>query len=633
MNLILAALLTSCLVLIQCLVGGTRLIFSFPAYALAAIAAVLSVFWIRRPNIKPASACLASTLLLGGYILGRAWLSPVPYLARTDVFMVAGVLLVYLLTALCLHESRPRLWIITALLVVAAVHVGVGLVQFRERNGFMLFGFLRGDDSWRASGMLISGNHLAGYLESLALVALSLTIWSRCRLGTKMITGYMVAFCYLGVVISGSRGGYLTTVVSLVVFGMLAAWTVGIYKRGKFGVLLVGIFVAGLLALGATGYLMRSNSSINERLQRVFEVSRDARVSNWRATLDQYHLNLVWGTGAGTHLYYGRLFRYPKIQFDPIHAHGDYLELLAEYGIVGELLATIFLVTHLANGVRGIREITVRRLCNALASARSDSLALTFGATAAVVALMAHSVVDFNMHIPANALLFAFLFGVLANPGIDRPEPIRSRLSPVLLLRAGLVVLGIAMLAGVVLKYPGEYRTEQARVALRNGDYQGCIEQASLAIEADPSNPYPYFYQGEAQRITAVKMLIPALRTVLFEKAIASYRGGLEHFPQDESLMLRMAQALDGARRFEEAEEAYLRAIAQDPNLGVLYAYYAAHLKLLGQPAAAEKCLQTARNLGASGAHLIGMAEVKSILDAGAPDSNPEAANSPSIKP
>jgi len=615
MNFLLAALLTSCLVLIQCLIGGTRLVFSFPAYALAAAAAVLSLFWIRRPIVKPASACLLSTLLLAGYVFYRAWVSPVPYLARTDAFMIGGALLVYLLTALYLHESRPRLWIVAALLAVAAVHVGVSLVQFRDQNGFMLFGFLRGDNSWRASGMLISGNHLAGYLESVALIALSLTAWSRCQLGTKLLTGYLAAFCYLGVVLSGSRGGYLSSMGSLVVFAALSVWTVGIYKRGKIGSSLVGIFAVGLLLLGGTGYLMRHNKSINERLQRGLAVSQDARVYNWKATLDQYRLNPIWGTGAGTHLYYGRLFRRPQIQYDPVHSHGDYLELLAEYGIVGELLAVVFLLTHVVNGIRCIREITLRRLCNALASARSNSLALTLGATVAVTALMAHSVVDFNMHIPANALLFAFLFGVLANPGIDRPAPVRWA-SWAILLRGGLVVLGIAMLAGIAARYKGEERTEQARVALRNHDYQGSMQQAALAIEADPSNPYAYFYQGEAQRITALRMQIPSLRSVFFEKAIASYRDGLEHFPQDENLLLRLGQALDGARRFEEAEEAYLAAIGQDSNLGVLYAYYAAHLKLTGQQEAATKCLETAGRLGTQQAHSIGMAEAQSILDA-----------------
>ena len=617
MHFLLAVLLTACLVTLQCLVGGTRFIFSFPAYAMAAAAAVLSIVWIRRPRINPSLLCLISTLLLAGYVLARAWVSPVPYLARTDIFMVAGALLVYLLTSLYFHESRTRLWIVTALLAVAAVHICVGLLQFRDSNGYMLFGFLRGDETRRASGMLISGNHLAGYLEALALFALSITLWGRFRLGFKFLTGYLIVFCYLGVILSGSRGGYLSSLASLVAFAMISIWVTGIYRRRNFGSIIAGTFMAGVLLLWGVSHAMSHNTFINKRIELLTQSSKDVRVYNWLATLDQYKLNPVWGTGAGTHLYYGRLFRRPQIQADPIHSHGDYLELLAEYGIVGEALALFFLLTHLFNGIRSIREITVRRLCNALTSPRSDALALTLGATTAVIALMAHSVVDFNMHIPGNALLFAFIFGMLANPGIDRTQSIPSWTHPATLLRGGVAVLGVAMLAAIAYRYQGEASTEQARISLRNRDYQACIEQATLAIKADPSNPDPYFYQGEAQRITALRMQLPALRSVLFEKAIEAYRRGLMQFPQDENLLLRLGQALDGARRFDEAEEVYCRVIALDPNLGILHAYYATHLRLVGKGEAAKKSLDAARQLGLGDAHNVGRAEAQSILEAG----------------
>ena len=615
MNLLFVALLTGCLVLIQCLIGGTRLIFSFPAYALVASAAVLSLFWIRRPSFKPSTACLVSTFLLAGYVFCRAWVSPVPYLARADLFMIAGALLVYLLTALYVHETRPRLWIVASLLIVATVHIVVGLLQFKGHNGYMLFGFIRGDITPRASGMLICPNHLAGYLESVGLIALSITVWSRFRIGAKMLAGYLTAFCYLGVILTGSRGGYLSAIFSLVVFGMLSVWVVSIYRHRNLDSFFLGTIAAGLLLLCTTGFVMTHNHYINERLHRLIESTKDVRVYNWLATLDQHKLNPAWGTGAGTHAIYGRLFRRPQIQADPLHSHGDYLELLAEYGVIGELLAVAFLIVHLGTGIRSIRRITIRRLCNTLVSARSDALALTLGSTAAVAALMAHSVVDFNMHIPGNALLFAFLFGMLANPGIDKQSaPAASFEFSTFLLRGGFALLGIATLVGIARFYEGEALTEETRIALRSRDYQNCIQLASQAIKADPSSPAPYFYQGEAYRITALEMKVPALRSVWFENAIASYNAGLKHFPQDETLLVRLGQALDGAHRFDEAEEAYLNAIRWDPNLGILYAYYAAHLQLTGQKDAAKGCLNAAQRLGTQNPHSIGMAEVQSIL-------------------
>ena len=361
--------------------------------------------------------------------------------------------------------------------------------------------------------------------------------------------------------------------------------------------------------------MMSHNHFLSDRMDRLGKATQDVRVYNWLATLDQFKLSPVVGTGAGTHLYYGRLFRRPQIQADPVHAHSDYLEMLAEYGLIGELLALLFLGTHLYNGIWTAREITLRRLCNSLTSARSDSLALTVGAVVAVIALAAHSVVDFNMHIPGNALLFAFLFGILANPGLERSQSDTERFSRGMLVRGGLCLLGVVLLTGVGLKYKGEKLAEQARVALRNTDYKVCIEKALGSIAADASNPNAYFYLGEAYRVSALGVRVPALRVALFEKAAGAYRAGLERFPQDENLMVRLGQALDGARRFDEAETFYVQAIHSDPNLGVLYAYYSSHLKLTGQGDAAKKSLDKARQLRVSKAHTLGMDEVRSILE------------------
>ena len=58
-----------------------------------------------------------------------------------------------------------------------------------------------------------------------------------------------------------------------------------------------------------------------------------AELDLWKAAIDQAKMNPVVGTGAGTYQYLARLFRPPFTQSDPVYAHNDYLQLLAEYGI------------------------------------------------------------------------------------------------------------------------------------------------------------------------------------------------------------------------------------------------------------------------------------------------------------
>src|SRR5205085_9096902 len=92
-----------------------------------------------------------------------------------------------------------------------------------------------------------------------------------------------------------------------------------------------------------------------------------------------------------------------------------------EYGIVGGVLFLLFLAAHLHHGWRNFQRLGPRRVAISRNLA-SYSLALNLSALAAVAAYMVHSVVDFNLHIPANALLMAFVFGLLANPGIPSDE-------------------------------------------------------------------------------------------------------------------------------------------------------------------------------------------------------------------
>ena len=598
---------------IQCLIGGTRLLFSFPTYACVGTVAVLSIASIRRAISPPSRMALFSAVALAGYVLVRAYLSENAYLSWPDFYMAGACLAVYLITALYLN-TRHRLWLIWVFIAVAALAVGVGVIQFGTDQKFMIFPFMVRPEGGidRASGLFISGNHFAGYLEAVALICLSLTLWSRWQLPAKFVTGYMVLMCYLGVVISGSRGGYISSASSLLVFCALCIWISHLIEpKRTVLLLLIGVTAVGIVLAGAATMALNSRM-IRSRLHQ--GVTTDVRRFNWLAAVDQFKHSPWVGTGAGTHLIYGRLFRRPQLQSDPVHAHGDYLELLAEYGIAGEALALLFLGTHLASGLRGIRQIASRRLRGTI-EPRSDTLAVGLGGVVAVCALAVHSVVDFNMHIPGNALFFAFLFGTLANPGTERPDKPPGWTSPEMALRLLLLLLGAGLLALVLPKLKGELLSEQARIALRDKKYSDCLELAKQASVLQPLNHSNFFYSGEANRVLALTIGMPAVRPLYFQNALESYRKGLKLFPNDVNLLVRCGQTLDGLRRYTEAEECYRTALKWDPNLGLIHAYYAAHLHLIGSREEEKKARQKASELSQQNVAEIGMAEAHSLLE------------------
>jgi O-antigen ligase len=99
------------------------------------------------------------------------------------------------------------------------------------------------------------------------------------------------------------------------------------------------------------------------------------------------------------------------------HAHNDYLELLADTGLMGGLCGLGFIALLLWQGLKRLESAK-------WGSAR----AIRGGSLAACAGLLIHSLVDFNLHIPSNALLFLLLAGA-ATAKISEPSPLRYKLS------------------------------------------------------------------------------------------------------------------------------------------------------------------------------------------------------------
>jgi O-antigen ligase len=611
-NVVYLVLLALTWVGIECFIGGTRLVFSLPAYGVLSLAAILTLGSIWRKRTPPNALCLVSTLILGGWILFRALHSPIEYLALPDFFMMIACLMAYLLTAYYLTGNREHTALIAVLWAIAGLEVWVGIVQFGSDPNFMLFGLLR-PVTLRASGMYISANNFAGYLVTVAILSISLGVWSRWRVWAKILAFYIALCCLLGVAISGSRGGYFATIASLIAFGFATVYTIRIVDPRRF--LPIALAASGGLAavIIIAAFLMTHSEMLTHRMKTM--VGSDVRIYNWEAAIDHIRVSPWVGTGAGTHLIYGRLFRRPQIQADPVHAHCDYLELLAEYGIVGGICMALFLAAHVRNGLATFSLILRRRLLTS-GLPRSNTFAIQLGALCAVAGLAIHSVVDFDMHIPGNALVFAFLFGILANPGIDRPPAFADRITP--WAKVLLPALGVLMLWRGTPLFPSEYYSELARRALRLDDFLTTIQYARLAIGTDPGqpdsaaaappatarpalidkmlsatggnpkNPDPYFYLGEANRVIGLRMPNPYMRRRYYGEAASAFEAGLQVFPQDESMLVRYGQTLDGLHQYKDADAIYQKALSCDPHLDSLYGFYENHLVAEGKKAEAD---------------------------------------------
>lgn len=607
MPYLLAALILLALLVTQTLIGGAKLLYSIPGYTLIAVAGLLSVIGFLRRQRSADAVCVMATLCMAGYLVGRAILSPVDYLARPDLYLLLGCLVVYLVTAYSLTGSKQRILVLGGLLVFAFAHIVVGVIQFKEGKQYMpLPWIIRTGYESRASGLYICPNHFAGLLEALGLVAVSLAVWSRSTAMVTILFGYTAAACFLGVAISGSRGGYLSSATGLLVFAATSVVVVRSlvprhsWKLGPLVVLCTVLFCAGAF------FLMKKSDALHARVDSIAETS-NIRILLWEAALKQFVQNPLRGTGAGTYLYYGRHFRSAVVQNDPIYVHNDYLHLLAEYGAAGAALMLLFLGTHLAAGWRWLGWCLKERLRSA-GLVSSNSLALQVGAISVVAAYLVHSVLDFNAHIPANALLLAFLFGMLANPGMDG-APVRwpgmARLGGILA-----PAIGLWILLGATPKLFGEYYSERARIGLRDNVPTEALQFATIGLGFEQANPDLYYYLGESHRLLMDDAQSADEKEFHGTAALEAFKMGLKAFPWDLRSLLKCGRTLDELRRFPEARGYFLRALDADPNFTNVYAYYGLHFHRQGHLDQAEIHYRKALKLGENQVAKIGLEEI-----------------------
>lgn len=577
------ALLAGALVVIQILIGGTRLIFAFPSYAILALVALLTVFVFARPRPRPTQLCLIGAAIFFAYILLRAFFSPVAYTARQDIYSVLGGLIVYWFVALFCTSAKPRAWVIVTLLGLALVHVLIGAIQFRDGKNFMLIEFLqRVDYGRRASGFYVCPNHLAGALEVLGIFGLGLVCWSRFPVWGKLLIGYASGICYVGVLLSGSRGGFASAIVSLLVFGFLSLlvlrrassrlfWTVG------------GIAaLAAILVGGAALLFIKKSDYLTDRAHNALSTV-PVRLDLWHAAIEEWKSAPLIGTGSGTYLYFGRMFRTERMQADPVNAHNDYLHLLAEYGLIGGALLVFFLLPHLWNGWRNFQRLGPKRVAvshNFL----STSLALNLGALSAVAAYIVHSFVDFNLHIPANVLLLAFAFGILANSGVTRDESDVNVPMSILAWRALLLGTGIFLAIQAFRLLPGEYFAEHARSTLRNNEPDAAARFAGRGLETERQNPFLYQYLASAKLTKCDSEGNTSDKVSCYEEALTALQKARDLAPSDRTFLVPLALTYDGLGRFAEAEWIYDEARRWDPKSIYLDEFYKYHLSRWQNP-------------------------------------------------
>ena len=250
-------------------------------------------------------------------------------------------------------------------------------------------------------GPYANRNHFAGFAELVLSLALVPLVLGRVRRERWPVVSLFVVVGIGALFLSASRGGIVSFGVELAVLALAMILRRTIGKQLLAGAVVLVLAVVMVSWLGVGQVLQRFSSF------QTLEATAGKRASMRRDTWQVFLNHSLTGTGLGTlqivyppyeSLYDGKIVN---------HAHNDYLEALAETGVLGGLCCAWFLAVLFGESLRRVRQL-------------SDSFAgtLQLSGLVACTGFLVHSLVDFNLHIPSNALLF-FLMAHLATAQIQ----------------------------------------------------------------------------------------------------------------------------------------------------------------------------------------------------------------------
>ncbi|MFC2161165.1 O-antigen ligase family protein [Acidobacteriota bacterium] len=330
---------------------------------------------------------------------------------REGLEILAYVLLGYLI----IHTvtSRRRIKRIFFLLVgVGFFEAFYGLFELQRSNPRILF-YPKVFNQASVTGTFVNQNHFSGYLEMIIPLALGLIIaridlftlageilrakivrMTEKGMLTNLVLTTFVVVMSLAIVLSRSRSGTFLLVFTFVLFSGITfiyfgkinpQWRkITRFLQVTFILITIICFYVGIQAT-------IDRFALDELLS-------GGRPHYWGSVMMTINDFPLVGTGLGSFASVYPAYAKTRTYAFLGHAHNDYFEYMSELGIIGILFllgGIIFIVTKTFRTWYKRRDVEVK--------------GLVLGGLISIFIIGIHSFTDFNLHIPANKLLFTVI--------------------------------------------------------------------------------------------------------------------------------------------------------------------------------------------------------------------------------
>jgi O-antigen ligase len=332
------------------------------------------------------------------------------FLTRTELLKMSSYFVVFFLVAQAFRERADLMKMAWFLILLGFVVSLFGITQAFTSSG-ELYWFRKLTLGGDPFGPYVNRNHFAGFVELVVPVGLALVVFRGLRNDLFPMAILLTIVPIGALILSGSRGGIVSLAFEVGVLALLV--------RIRNARTSLGIGVVAILALAAVALIawMGAGKAI-ERFSSMHpgDLTLGRRDTMSRAAARAFFDHPIAGSGIGT-----MITVFP--QFDSSydgkvvdHVHNDYLETLAETGLLGGLCGLAFLWIVFREAQR-----------NFAAEQGHFSRALHAGAITALCGLLLHSFVDFNLRIPSNVLLFLLQAYLASSPPLPSEAPTGAR--------------------------------------------------------------------------------------------------------------------------------------------------------------------------------------------------------------
>jgi len=401
-------------------------LFEIIVLALIALWAARAVLNKRLRVTLPDAAFPVAALVLFGLIQSVAipdntgrWMSLSMDAGATRMTVIA---LVFMLASFVLisntFTTRKRMSVLSGFLVIYGLAMAIfALVQHFTWDG--RFYWLRPTLATSPFGPFANHNHFAGYMELLIPLPIALVIAREGRGEIRVLYLFAAAMMGVAAVASLSRGGMISIAAGMMFIAILGvrlrrekqlSRVTMFFSQAVVMIAIMSVIAAGIFWIGADQVIKRVTQGQAADSAPGRETFLSSRGWIWRDTFSMIRANPILGVGLGAYETAFPIYSESDGSLRVPQAHNEYLQVAADAGIFGVLIALWFIVAIFRTVSRGVRS-------------RDPLLAgLALGSGGGIFAMLVHSMFDFNLQIPSNALLFLLLVAVASNVAAAVPN-------------------------------------------------------------------------------------------------------------------------------------------------------------------------------------------------------------------